>query len=310
MPPSLCILALKGGVLRERRIKELGYIYEEDLLNKLLIDLSNQYLISKPSINNVLFGDTIELPYLQIVCSYLWKTKKPNRETISHEDYSAAGSSQGILHNHLNISLSKLTPSEKYITDRIFSCLISYPGFKVAYTIEGLSKTINVKNNELSNILNKLEKTHIVRKNNNKNDNWYELSHDMYSQIIREWQYAWRDTPEWDISLPELRRRKIINIKYNGNRLEAMKATIKNRLRLFSSSIRGFFKKKPRKYYSHQYKNHSKSKNTNNKPSIPSFIKEYLLRLFSEEYGAYSLLWLIITIMSMTIVWIIIIQNY
>lgn len=292
----------------ELPIKALGHTYEKKLLNTLLNDLSNQYLVSKPSVNDNLFSDTIELPYLQIVCSYLWKTKNPNKKTISYKDYLEAGGAQHILQNHLNISLAKLTHPEKYFADRILSCLISYPGFKVAYTIEGLSEAINVKHNELLNILNKLEQTHIIRKNNNKDDNWYELSHDMYSQIIREWQYSWRNTFEWDISSSQ--PRKITHIKYNKSKLELLKQTMKNRMHLLLVCTHEFFKKKPNKKYTQLYKNHSTSGHIKLKPSYAIFMKKHLIRLFSEEHGVYIFLWLMITSMYAAIIWIVITQNY
>lgn len=298
---------LKAKDAIELPIKELGYTYEEDLLNKLISDLSNQYLISKPSVNNILFGDTIELPYLQIVCSHLWKTKNSNRKTISHEDYSAAGNAHGILHNHINISLSKLTPTEKYITDRIFSCLVNYPGFKVAYTIEGLSKTINVEHNELANILNKLEKTQIIRKNNNKNENWHELSHDMYSQIIREWQYAWRDTPEWDISLPELRRRKIITQKHKTSKVDLIKKIIKEKSQIWLKIIQDFLKRNPSK---NQYKTHSSTKYQKPQSPYQSPTEKAPPKSSSIENEIYIVISLIIIVMCVTIIWIVITQNH
>jgi len=291
----------------ELPVKKLGYTYEKKLLNILLDDLSNQYLVSKPSINNSLFSDTIELPYLQIVCSYLWKTKNPNEEIISYNNYSESGGAQHILHNHINISLSKLIPTEKYITDRIFSCLVNYPGFKVAYTIEGLSKTINVEHNELANILSKLEKTQIVRKNNNKDENWYELSHDMYSQIIREWQYAWRDTPEWDISLPLLRQRKIITKKYKASKAALIKKIIKEKVQIWLKIIQAFFKSTPDK---NQYKTHSLTKYRKSQSPYQSPTEKDSPKSSSIENEIYIVISLIIILMCVTIIWIVITQNH
>ncbi|QTR50059.1 ATP-binding protein [Candidatus Thiothrix anitrata] len=177
----------------------IGFYYEDGLVDVILNDLliSPVLLISEASPDLSCFSK-IEMSYLQIVCSYLWSGAcKNNSYIVKVSDYFDAGAAEGILERYLEHKFGYFQGREKYIAYRAFDFLVGLSGFKIAYTAEGLSKVTRMPEKNISFVLDKLDKLKVLRKSNIDGFDWYQLHHDIYSRLIRNWQCRWRISPEY-----------------------------------------------------------------------------------------------------------------
>ena len=177
----------------------IGFCYEDGLVDIILNDLliSPVLLISEASPDLSCFSK-IEMSYLQIVCSYLWSDAcKNNSYIVKVSDYFDAGAAEGILERYLEHKFGYFQGREKYIAYRAFDFLVGLSGFKIAYTAEGLSKVTRMPRKNISFVLDKLDKLKVLRKSNIDGFDWYQLHHDIYSRLIRNWQCRWRISPEY-----------------------------------------------------------------------------------------------------------------
>lgn len=171
------------------------YHYEPGLLDELLKDLLSRDLTrDASSLAKGTQADSVEPPYLQIVCSQLWELdKNDSAKTLRLATYRKAGGAKGLLENYVNYVLKSFSDSEKQVTSKAFDHLISRRGTKMAHTPEDLAELVNLKPSELANVMDKLEKARILRRQQRDQQVWYELYHDMFSGGIEAWNTAWKN---------------------------------------------------------------------------------------------------------------------
>ena len=172
-----------------------GYCYEPALLEQLLHDLLSRDLSrDAASLVKGVSADSVEPPYLQIVCSQLWELDQdaPNK-TLRLATYQKAGGAKGLLENYVNYVLKRFADREKQVASKAFDHLISRRGTKMAYTADDLATLVNLKPVELGNVLDKLESARILRRQQRDQTVWYELYHDMFSGGIESWNTGWKN---------------------------------------------------------------------------------------------------------------------
>ena len=174
--------------------EQRGFIYEPELLEKLLTDLLSREMDRQPNSPIGELLETVEPPYLQIVCAQLWNLNKNDLEqTLRLTSYEKAGRAKGILKNYLDEVLQKFSFAEKQLASQAFDHLVSLRGVKMAYTAQGLAELLRVDEKELAKVLERLEKIAVLRRQQRQDELWYELYHDMFSGSIEDWNNAWKD---------------------------------------------------------------------------------------------------------------------
>lgn len=174
---------------------QAGYHYEPALLDELLKDLLSRDLTrDASSLAQGTQADSVEPPYLQIVCSQLWDLDKNDpAKTLRLATYRKAGGAKGLLENYVNEVLKSFSDKEKQISSKAFDHLISRRGTKMAHTPEDLAELVKLKPSELAKVMDKLEQARILRRQQRDQQVWYELYHDMFSGGIEAWNTAWKN---------------------------------------------------------------------------------------------------------------------
>lgn len=175
-------------------LQAIGYQYEPALLEKLLNDLLSRDLDREG--NNPLgcVTESVEPPYLQIVCSQLWAREHHSPDKTLHlSTYQAAGGAVGLVQNYIHNTLNGFAEREKYLASRAFDHLISRHGAKMPYTPEDLAEAIGANTHKLQAVLEKLAKVRILRSQQREDKIWYELYHDMFAGSIEGWNSKQRE---------------------------------------------------------------------------------------------------------------------
>ncbi|TXH72590.1 MAG: hypothetical protein E6Q85_06390, partial [Thiothrix sp.] len=166
-------------------VHQLGCDYEPALLECLLQDLQDRKReqLSLPHVISTDSVDSVDPPYLQIVCAYLWRLKPASDSTLRLNSYEQAGRVDGILRYFLDDALNHLSTANKQLASKAFDYLAAQRGMKMAYPVDVLARILRVKPHKLDKVLAKLAKRdmNILRDQTRHGVVWYELYHDMFS---------------------------------------------------------------------------------------------------------------------------------
>ena len=174
--------------------EQRGFTYEPELLKQLLADLLSREMDRQPNSPVAELLETVEPPYMQIVCARLWELNEGDSEKVLRlASYEKAGRAKGILKNYLDGVLQRFSFAEKQLASAAFDHLVSLRGVKMAYTAKGLAETVRVDEGELAKVLKRLESIRVLREIPRQDELWYELYHDMFSGSIEDWNNAWKD---------------------------------------------------------------------------------------------------------------------
>ena len=174
-------------------VKKVGFQYEKTLLTKLLKDLATRE--QKRDVGTPLpeLMDTVEPPFLQIVCSQLWALEKNSpAKTIDLKTYTGHGRAKGLLKSYVDRIIGDFNAKDKKIASLCFDHLASRRGTKIAYTAKDLAPIVQVRENPLESVLKKLEKARLLRSQSRGNVVWYELYHDLFTASIDEWNNTYK----------------------------------------------------------------------------------------------------------------------
>lgn len=185
----------------EKPVAKFGFRYEEGLVDQLLHDLAareqeHQPGTTTPAAPGQEAACVVEPPYLQIVCHELWRAEKDNpQKVITMARYITLGRTKEIVRRHFEQAMAHFSPREQTLSSAIFRYLVTARGTKMAYRREDLADLINdqlkgVSVNEIQLILEYLagRNIRILRSDQRPDGTWYELYHDVFAQIIRDWQ--------------------------------------------------------------------------------------------------------------------------
>jgi HEAT repeat protein len=173
-------------------VERIGFFYENELLNTLLKDLTDREKeAGSGAAPSRLMKDMptyVEPPYLQIVCTQLWEADKHDPEQkIRMESYEKMGRATGFVDSYFHEVMNRFSSSQKKIASLAFNLLVTPRGTKMAYTVRDLGDRIRVTEKELEQVLEKLQKSRILRSQKREGVVWYELYHDIFSNIINHW---------------------------------------------------------------------------------------------------------------------------
>lgn len=177
-------------------VHQLKCHYEPALLERLLQDLQDRKReqLSLPHVISTDSADSVDPPYLQIVCAYLWRLKPAQETTLRLASYAQAGGVDGILRYFLDDALNHLSHADKQLASQAFDYLAAQRGMKMAYPVDVLARILRVKPHQLDTVLAKLAKRdmNILRDQTRNGVVWYELYHDMFADSIEQWNNRWK----------------------------------------------------------------------------------------------------------------------
>ena len=156
--------------------------------------------------------DYIEASYLQLVMKRLWeweidaKSKRLQLETLNK-----LGDAKGVVKDHLEEQLNRLSQREKEIVTQIFYYLVTPSGAKIAHTVYDLVKYANdnltsdqkpLETKEVKNLLDKLSQgdSRILRR---VAGDRYEIFFDILARAVLEWVYKKRKSQGFEIGARE-----------------------------------------------------------------------------------------------------------
>jgi len=174
-------------------VKQIGFSYEPELVDALLKDLSSREQRRQDAMPLPEFIETVEPPYLQIVCSQLWNLNASSpTKTISLESYTASGRAAGLLESFVETFMQDFTSSEKRVASICFDHMASRRGTKIAYRIEDILNLAMLNKTILERILKRLESARILRSQSRDDGIWYELYHDLFTQSVDSWNQRYK----------------------------------------------------------------------------------------------------------------------
>ena len=169
-------------------VAQIGFQYEEDLVEALLTDLVSREQASRATTPVADLIETVEPPYLQITCSELWQLEQHNPDkTLRFETYRKQGRAQGLLKTYIDNVLRGFSAAEKRLASLAFNHLITRRGTKMAYTAADLASLLREESQALGKVLDRLAAARILRSQARQRVLWYELYHDLFSDIIETW---------------------------------------------------------------------------------------------------------------------------
>ncbi len=175
-------------------VEQVGFRYEPVLLEILLDDLLSRELDRLPNSPAAELLETVEPPYLQIVCAQLWDLNRADPDKLLRlVTYEKAGKAKGILSNYLKGVLQGFSLTEKQLASKAFDHLASQRGVKMAYTAAALADTVRESEAALGKVLDKLAAVRILRTQQRGEATWYELYHDMFSGSVEAWNTQWKE---------------------------------------------------------------------------------------------------------------------
>src|ERR1700741_2323319 len=166
-----------------------------------LIDKADLAKENGAAVETAFERDIIAPPFLQIACQRLWDRQyvsgngaNGNKTGDFLVDYQA-GDAHAMLRSFCHEILSTFNQHDRTLLADAFDFLVTKKGAKMAYELSSLAEHMNVKEDALKSVLQKLSRPEkrILRETNAPNDSlWFELYHDMYGPIIDEWKRAYR----------------------------------------------------------------------------------------------------------------------
>jgi hypothetical protein len=192
---------LEEGKAREavcKPVENLGFEYQEELLTGLIKDLAEREREARVGASPAAFVKDmpayVEPPYLQIICTQLWEQEKDNRDRrIRLETYDKKGRAKGYTDSYFKSVMEKFSLVEKKIASKAFNHLVTPRGTKMAYPVKDLANLLRVEEKDLENVLEKLRISRILRSHKREGEIWYELYHDIFSNIIYQWNEKFKN---------------------------------------------------------------------------------------------------------------------
>jgi WD40 repeat protein len=175
-----------------RPAQKFGVTYEPALLKELLKELQ-----AEPETAGYTMlatrADSIDLPFLQIVCSRLWSesflrgTGKEYGGTIMLETFRKLGARRGIVEKYVQEVTAGFSFRERAAAARLLGLLAPESGMKMGYPPDVLSQQTKLSQRRVQKLLAPLVTRGIVRVRDTQSGQIYELSHDAFIKVLRPW---------------------------------------------------------------------------------------------------------------------------
>jgi hypothetical protein len=152
--------------------------YESTLLDNLLHDLKIVDARTHPD---------IELPHLQIICTQLYEEASDKGvTTITLDAYEKLGGTKGILGRYLNSRLKSLPGSEALIARDALKGLVGSEATRRRLPRTTLVARVNAREDELDDVLDRLVKARLLRRDEAAGEPMYEVVHEYLVEEIKE----------------------------------------------------------------------------------------------------------------------------
>jgi WD40 repeat protein len=140
----------------------------------------------------------IETPYLQLVMTRLWDEEmRAGAQVLKLATLNALGGAEKIVRTHLDETMRALTAHEQDAAARAFNMLVTPSGAKIAHTIRDLAFYAQTREEDLTQVLEKLASVRILRPVAPPLDQpqtpRYEIFHDVLAPAVLDWRARFVD---------------------------------------------------------------------------------------------------------------------
>ena len=170
LAPGQAARAITGPAWR------VGCRFEDDLVDRLLEDLSDQ--------------DAVDPPHLQIVCDTLYD-RRDTKNLITESAYDRLGGASQILADYLSRVLRRFSAADLSIVQQVLLALISADERLIVVREAELASRIRTgdrhDDDALESLLGELIDARIVRRRNQEGEGWLELAHECMIPEVSRW---------------------------------------------------------------------------------------------------------------------------
>lgn len=160
-----------------------GVPFSDDAANKLLEDLRRV-----GSTGEEKFSLSIEPLHLQLVCHQLWKRRTPRQgDTITAADLPEGTSLDQSLRVYYDKTIQEIAGSDFAQERRIRNW------FSQKLIVQGIRHQVRAGEDLPVEIIRRLVNAHLVRHEERRGGDWYELAHDRLIAPVLESQKAWKE---------------------------------------------------------------------------------------------------------------------
>ncbi|MCP4356584.1 MAG: hypothetical protein GY796_01015 [Chloroflexi bacterium] len=153
--------------------------YEQTAVEQLLDDLTVS------NTDSLYQSGQIMPTHLQLVCNALYeRVRISGHSQITLVDYKQSGEVQGILGHYLDEELHKFHKDDRQAARLILEELVSSTGNRQVATLAELAHRLNLPEDALNNVLQRLIQSHLIRLLDEGQTVGYELVHDFLAQKI------------------------------------------------------------------------------------------------------------------------------
>jgi hypothetical protein len=169
--------------------QKYGVAVEPDLANALITDVKAPASTEVvEGIGSVLGEASIELPILQIVCQQLWKNRDPaSPASLTKATYDDLDQRTGIIATYVAELTRGLKPDERDDAAAILHWLAPRSGLKRTYMTDELIEATGLPAERVSKLLRHFEKNYVLRPRPTAAGARYELHHDAFAKVLRQW---------------------------------------------------------------------------------------------------------------------------
>jgi hypothetical protein len=169
----------------------------------LLVDDLRRVQVQRAGVTTLEPGPSIEPVQLQVACRQLWETLEPQAHEISADDVVALGSVDNALGDfyasQVRAVAQRTGSNEREIRTWFGEALITENGFR--------TQVVRGPQTNGDAVVRELENAHLIRTEQRRGTEWYELAHDRLIEPIRANNAAWgqhalgslqREAQQWE----------------------------------------------------------------------------------------------------------------
>ena len=165
--------------------KKVAATVEAQLIERILSDLNKASATAGMDTLTVRPEDTVELPFLQLICEQLWQAS--DKQTLKQELYDHVFGHATFIEAFQKRLEKDLSESDKNDTALVLDQLAPRAGVKRSYSLRELGTECNSPRVRVEAMLKHLQALGIVRTVETVGNQNYELYHDAYTRLLRGW---------------------------------------------------------------------------------------------------------------------------
>ncbi len=198
-------------------VENSGISYEPQLVTFLLDDLVDESDSADSS-------GSVMPPQLQLVCNALYERVMADKRQITISDYDSLGGGKGVLSQYLVKELGRIPREERALAESVLEAAVSSKRTRKVVTGDELALSLGVDRSDLSPVLEKLVRAHLLRPIEQEMSLGYELVHDYLAQSIEITQEAIDRKAVEELVDQELRNWLMLHTLISPDRLRIISA--------------------------------------------------------------------------------------